>query len=125
MPEADSPGKQKAMSPVTVYDVAREAGVSITTISRALDAPDKMEPATLQRVRCAMDEFGCAPKAEAAARARKTLGRIGVLAPFFTYPSFVQLLRSAAGALAQTVEFSRPPFSSIRTDDRAAAHGGR
>ncbi len=90
------------MSPITVYDVAREAGVSIATVSRVLNAPDKVSPATLQRVRAAIDALGFVPKAEAAARARKAHGRIGVLAPFFTYPSFVQRLRGVADVLAQT-----------------------
>jgi LacI family transcriptional regulator len=99
---ADSVGKRKAMSQVTVYDVAREAGVSITTVSRALNAPDMVSPATLLRVHQAIDALGFVPNAEAAARARKTHGRIGVLAPFFTYPSFVQRLRGVADALAQT-----------------------
>jgi DNA-binding LacI/PurR family transcriptional regulator len=90
------------MTPVTVYDVAREAGVSIATVSRALNSPSKVSPATLQRVRAAIDALGFVPKAEAAARARKAYGRIGVLAPFFTYPSFVQRLRGVADVLAQT-----------------------
>jgi LacI family transcriptional regulator len=94
--------KQRVVSSVTVYDVAREAGVSITTVSRALNAPDKVSPTTLQRVRQAIDALGFVPKAEAAARARKAHGRVGVLAPFFTFPSFVQRLRGVADALAQT-----------------------
>ena len=84
------------MTPITVYDVAREAGVSIATVSRVLNTPDKVSPATRQRVRAAIDALGFVPKAEAAARARKAHGRIGVLAPFFTYPSFVQRLRGVA-----------------------------
>ena len=42
----------------------------------------------------AIDALGFVPKAEAAARARKMHGRIGVLAPFFTFPSFVARLRA-------------------------------
>jgi len=94
--------KLRTVSSVTVYDVAREAGVSITTVSRAINAPEKVSAATLERVRTAIDRLGFVPKAEAAARARKAHGRIGVLAPFFTYPSFVQRLRGVADALAQT-----------------------
>jgi LacI family transcriptional regulator len=43
-----------------------------------------------------IDELNFVPKAEAAARARKGTRRIGVLAPFITYPSFVQRLRGVA-----------------------------
>jgi hypothetical protein len=63
--------KQRVVSSVTVYDVAREAGVSITTVSRVLNAPDKVSPDTRERVRQAIDRLGFVPKAEAAARARK------------------------------------------------------
>lgn len=90
------------MSQVTVYQVAEKAGVSITTVSRALNSPEKVSPATRTRVLAAVDSLGFVPKAEAAARARKGHGRIGVLAPFFTLPSFVERLRGVANGLADS-----------------------
>lgn len=90
------------MPQVTVYQVAEKAGVSITTVSRALNSPEKVKEATRARVLAAIDGLGYVPKAEAAARARKDHGRIGVLAPFFTLPSFVERLRGAANALADS-----------------------
>jgi len=87
------------MAQATVYEVARKAGVSIATVSRVLNAPDRVNESTRDRVHQAIDELGFVPKAEAAARARKMHGRIGVLAPFFTFPSFVARLRGVAEAL--------------------------
>jgi len=87
------------MAHSTVYDVADKAGVSIATVSRVINSPDKVNPETRSKVLSVIDELGYIPKAEAAARARKSAGRIGVLAPFFTYPSFVQRLRGVANAL--------------------------
>ena len=87
------------MVQATVYDVAETAGVSITTVSRVLNSPEKVNAATRARVMVAIDRLGFVPKAEAAARARKGHGRIGVLAPFFTLPSFVERLRGVANAL--------------------------
>jgi LacI family transcriptional regulator len=87
------------MAQVTVYDVAETAGVSIATVSRVLNSPEKVNAATRTRVMAAIDRLGFVPKAEAAARARKGHGRIGVLAPFFTLPSFVERLRGVANAL--------------------------
>ena len=49
----------------------------------------------------AIDHLGFVPKAEARARAMRNTGRIGVLTPFFTAPSFVQRLRGAASALSK------------------------
>lgn len=91
-----------AVSQPTVYQVAEQAGVSITTVSRVLNAPEKVSESTRLRVLSTIDRLGFVPKAEAAARARKGSGRIGVLAPFFTYPSFVQRLRGVADALADS-----------------------
>jgi DNA-binding LacI/PurR family transcriptional regulator len=85
----------------TIYDVARLSGVSISTISRVLNAPDKVNTETHKRVMNAIDKLGFIPKAEARARARRNTGRIGVLTPFFTAPSFVQRLRGVASALSK------------------------
>ena len=90
------------MPNTTVYDVAKKAKVSIATVSRVLNSPEKVNEATRNRVLAAIDSLGFVPKAEAAARARKNSGRIGVLAPFFVYPSFVQRLRGVAAALADS-----------------------
>ncbi len=87
------------MSQVTVYEVAKQAGVSIATVSRVLNTPDRVNESTRTRVQQAIDTLGFVPKAEAAARARKLHGRIGVLAPFFTFPSFVARLRGVAAAV--------------------------
>ena len=84
----------------TIYDVARRAGVSITTVSRMLNAPNKVNPETRERVMAAIDALGFMPKAEARARAMQQTGRIGVITPFFTAPSFVQRLRGIAESLS-------------------------
>lgn len=90
------------MSQVTVYEVAKKAGVSIATVSRVLNTPDRVNEGTRTRVYQAIDALGFVPKAEAAARARKMHGRVGVLAPFFTFPSFVARLRGVASAVSDS-----------------------
>jgi DNA-binding LacI/PurR family transcriptional regulator len=92
------PSKKK--SP-TIYDVAKLSGVSISTISRVLNAPDKVNSETHKRVMNAIDQLGFIPRAEARARALPNTGRIGVLTPFFTAPSFVQRFRGVASALSK------------------------
>jgi DNA-binding LacI/PurR family transcriptional regulator len=83
----------------TVYDVASKAGVSIATVSRVMNTPDKVRGDTRLKVLNAIEELQYIPKAEAFARARKMVGRIGVLTPFFTHSSFVQRMRGIAAAL--------------------------
>ena len=85
----------------TIYDVAKLSGVSISTISRVLNAPDKVNSETHKRVMNAIDKLGFVPRAEARARALQNTDRIGVLTPFFTAPSFVQRLRGVASALSK------------------------
>lgn len=85
----------------TIYDVAELSGVSIATISRVLNSPDKVNADTRTKVMDAIDQLGFIPKAEARARAMRNANRIGVITPFFTAPSFVQRLRGVASALSK------------------------
>jgi len=87
--------------PFTIYDVAKRAGVSISTVSRMLNSPDKVNSETRERILAAIDALGFVPKAEARARALRGTGRIGVISPFFTAPSFVQRLRGISEALSE------------------------
>jgi LacI family transcriptional regulator len=84
----------------TIYDVAKRAGVSIATVSRFLNTPDKVNSDTRERVLAAIDALDFIPKAEARARAMQLTRRIGVITPFFTAPSFIQRLRGIAEALS-------------------------
>lgn len=88
--------------PPTIYDVARNAGVSISTVSRVLNTPETVNDTTRVNVLAAIDALGFVPKAEARARALRSSGRVGVITPFFTSPSFVQRLRGVASELTAT-----------------------
>jgi LacI family transcriptional regulator len=90
MPRKNSP---------TIYDVARLAGLSVSTVSRVLNSSERLSEETRVKVLAAIDQLHFIPKAEARARALQGTRRIGVLAPFFTAPSFVQRLRGIAAAL--------------------------
>ena len=87
------------MPEVTIYQVAASAGVSIATVSNAINTPTRVKPETLHRVLKVIDELGFVPKSEAVVRARKGIKRIGVVAPLIAYPSFGQRLRGVIEAL--------------------------
>jgi len=89
MSQRDGRGNASA----TIYDVARDAGVSISTVSLALNSPGRVRPATLEKVYAAVRERGFQPKAEAVARARKSSRRIGVKGAFTTHGSFLERLQ--------------------------------
>ena len=46
---------------VTIRDVAREAGVSVASASRALNDRDNVTPATRDRVRAAAQQLSSSP----------------------------------------------------------------
>jgi DNA-binding LacI/PurR family transcriptional regulator len=85
----------------TIFDVSELSGYSISTISRVINNPEKVNTKTRQIVNDAIDQLNFIPKAEARARALRFTGRIGVITPFFTAPSFVQRLRGIAGTLSK------------------------
>lgn len=65
----------------TIYDVAERAGVSIATVSRALNSLDSVRPATRDKVLRAMDELDFVPNAVARGL---SIGRHGILGLVFT-----------------------------------------
>ena len=77
---------------MTIYDVAQEAGVSITTVSRYLNNSENVKDTTSSRIAEAMEKLDYIPQGNAGTRARRSVGRIGVLTPFFPAPSFVTRL---------------------------------
>lgn len=50
-----SPGRRKA---ITIYDIAKRAGVAPSTVSRALSRPGRVSNETSQRIHDAADELG-------------------------------------------------------------------
>ncbi len=65
---------------VTLYDVARHAGVSIATVSRVLHGQDSVREGTRARVRSAIDELGYVPDGAAQSLARSRKDVIGLAA---------------------------------------------
>jgi DNA-binding LacI/PurR family transcriptional regulator len=99
----------------TIYDVAERAGVSISTVSLALNAPDRVRDTTLRRIMDAVDQLGFRPKADAVTRARRGVRRIAVLAPFSAYPSFSRRLNGVLRIAA------RERFEVVVYDQESAA----
>lgn len=88
--------------PVTIRDVAREAGVSVATASRVLNGKAAVKPVTRDRILSVMAELGFSPSP--AAR-RLSLGRtltIGVLVSFLTRPQAAERLRGVDAVLTDS-----------------------
>ncbi|MDP9317374.1 MAG: LacI family transcriptional regulator, partial [Chloroflexota bacterium] len=65
----------------TIIDVAREAGVSYTTVSRVINGKDHIKPDKRERVRHAMDRLGYVVNQQARSLARGRSQVIGLLVP--------------------------------------------
>jgi len=85
----------------TIYDVAAQAEVSISTVSRYLNNPQKVNTETGARIQAAMDRLAYIPHGNSGTKARRQVGRIGVLTPFFPAPSFVQRLQGLTPVFRQ------------------------
>ena len=64
---------------VTLYDVARQAGVSIATVSRVLHGQEPVRESTRARVRAAIEELGYVPDGAAQSLARSRKDVIGLV----------------------------------------------
>lgn len=76
----------------SIKGVAREAGVSIATVSRAINHPDRVSEPTRRKVLEAIRRLDYRPSAEMAERARGAGARVAVLAPFSSYGSYAERL---------------------------------
>ncbi len=85
---------------VTIYDVAKLANVSSATVSRVMNEPSKVTPEKRKLVLNAIKKLNFVPKADAVINARRAYKKIGIVAPFFTQPSFMERLRGVAGVLS-------------------------
>lgn len=82
-------GPSRKRDRVTIYEVAERAGVSVATVSKALNRPDTVAAATRERVLRLVDELGFTPGGTGA---RPETRRIGVIASFSAYQSYLSRL---------------------------------
>jgi LacI family transcriptional regulator len=104
------------MAEATIYDVATQAGVSIATVSHTINRPHRVNSETRRRVLEAIDQLGYVPKASAVAQARKSVGRVGVLAPFTSYSSYgrrlMGVLKEAEDGATEIVVYDQQSAAS-------------
>lgn len=91
----DAPRRSRRSSGrITLADVARAAGVSPITVSRALRAERSVDPQLVERVREAADALGYVPDPAARALASQRSTQVLVLVPMLSNALFVDLLES-------------------------------
>lgn len=77
----------------TIYDVARQAGVSIATVSKVINRSGKISEKTRERIGSIMAEMGFVPNLVASALSNKKTYMIGLLIPDISNPYFAELSR--------------------------------
>lgn len=78
---------------VTIYDVAREANVSMATVSRVVNGNPNVKPATRKKVTEAIERLGYRPNAVARGLASKKTTTVGVIIPDISSIFYSELAR--------------------------------
>jgi len=76
----------------TIYDVARLAGVSTATVSRALNGTGQIAPATRAAIDAAVEQLGYRPNTIARSLVTKSTQTIALLLPDITNPFYAALV---------------------------------
>lgn len=83
------------MAKVTITDIAREAGVSVGTVSNALNHPDKVRPDTLELISSAIDKLGYVPNQAARQLAGGESRVFGLVLPRLDHAFSLQIANGA------------------------------
>ena len=78
---------------ITIYDVAREAAVSMATVSRVVNGNPNVKPATRKKVLEVIDRLDYRPNAVARGLASKKTTTVGVIIPDVSNAYFASLAR--------------------------------
>ena len=78
---------------ITIYDVAKKAGVSMATVSRVVNGNPNVKPGTRKKVMEVIDELDYRPNAVARGLASKKTTTVGVIIPDVTNVYFSSLAR--------------------------------
>jgi LacI family transcriptional regulator len=80
---------------VTITDVAREAGVSLMTVSRVINDKGEISSATRQHVLAVIERLGYRPSSIARGLATQRTGTLGLVVPDIANPFFSEVARGA------------------------------
>ncbi len=106
----------KKMRSPTIKDVAKRAGVGVGTVSRVLNGSPQVRPETREKILAVIKELGFSPNLAARQLSGGKTFTIGVVSPFFTFPSFVERLSGIQDVLDES-EYDLVLYS-VRSPDR-------
>ena len=98
------------MANATIYDVAGAARVSLATVSRVLNNPDKVNPETRKRVLEVIKQLGYRPNAIARGLASRKTTTVGIIVSDITRASVSQMIHGVM-TIAKQFNYSIKIFS--------------
>jgi LacI family gluconate utilization system Gnt-I transcriptional repressor len=113
---------------VTLGDVSRVAGVAPITVSRALNTPAAVSPATLQRVQAAVAQTGYVPNLLAGGLASNRSRLVAAVLPSLAGLVFLETISALTEALAEAncqLMLGQSGYADSREDDLIGAIIGR
>jgi LacI family transcriptional regulator len=92
---------------LNIYDIAKEAGVSISTVSRVLNNKDRVTQKTKEKIQMVLDKYDYKPSAIARGLVSKTMKTVAILSVDIRVPHY------ARTAYVIEQEFSRRSYHVI------------
>lgn len=89
-------GDKNSINKNKIYDVAGKAGVSLATVSRVLNHPEKVKKATRERVQHVIDELGYKPNLNAKGLASSKSTTVAIVVPELTRSSIAGMVDGIA-----------------------------
>ena len=93
------------MNKATIYNVALKAGVSLATVSRTLNNPEKVKQETRERVLKIIDELGYRPNAFAKGLASRKSTSVAIIVPDMTRASIAEMVNGIT-SVARKYQYS-------------------
>jgi LacI family transcriptional regulator len=87
---------------VTIQDVAKTAGVSVSTVSRVLNGKADVSSETQERVRSVIEDLGYTTNLAARSMRSSKNNLVGLIMPDIAYPFAVEVMRGANQAIAES-----------------------
>jgi LacI family gluconate utilization system Gnt-I transcriptional repressor len=113
---------------MTVHDVARVAGVSAMTVSRAVNTPERVPAATLAKVQAAIAKTGYVPNLLAGGLRSNKSRLVAALVPTLVGPVFNETVQALTGALTERgyqLMLGQTGYEGMHEDDLLGAIIGR
>ena len=112
---------QKRKRTVTIQDVAKTAGVSVSTVSRVLNGKVDVASDTQDRIRSVIDDLGYTTNLAARSMRSFRKNLVGLLMPDIAYPFAIEVMKGVNGAIAES-EFDLLVYTTgdVRKSGRAS-----